>query len=322
MNPRDLIDSELIEPLDGLLEATGGGFDLSDIPATRAMLAGMIAAVKAEAPAIESVLAEDARVPGLDGTADVPVRIYRPDGAGGALPALVWLHGGGFVLGDLELDDLMLRQLCKDTGLAVVNVGYRLAPEHPYPAAVEDTYATLLWAGGQADALGFDPARIAVGGASAGGCLAAGAALMARDRGEVPLAYQMLIYPAIDDTNVLQAGPGVPDSLLWTRANALDAWTAYLGDRRGQRELPGYAAPIRAHALGGLPPTYLAVGALDLFLDENLTYGRRLAAAGVPLEMHVYPGGYHAFDVFAPMSGLAVRFVADRNAALARALGT
>lgn len=321
MNPRELADPELIEPLDGLMEATGGGFDLTDIPATRAMLAAMIAAVKEQVPTIDGVTAEDALAPGLDGAQGVPVRTYRPAGATGTLPALVWLHGGGFVLGDLELDDLMLRQLSKDTGCVVVNVEYRLAPEHPFPAALEDAYATLCWVDRDAKALGVDAGRIAIAGASAGGGLAAGASLMARDRGEIGLAYQMLIYPAIDDSNVAQAGPGVPESLLWTRANALHGWTAYVG-QPGSPDVPAYAAPIRADDLAGLPPTYLAVGAVDSFVDENLAYGRRLAAAGVPLELHVYPGGYHAFDVFAPMSSLAGRFVADRNAAIRRALGT
>jgi acetyl esterase/lipase len=321
VNPRDHLDPELIEPLDGFLQATGGGFNLQDIAGMRAMLSGMIAAVKAEAPAIEGVDAEDLQVPGLGDAPTVAVRLYRPAAAARAPAAtILWLHGGGYVLGDVELDDLMLRQMCKDTGCTVANVGYRLAPEHPYPAALEDAYATLRYLNERSSELGIDAARVGVAGASAGGGLAAGLALMTRDRGEYALAQQLLIYPALDDRNVEPAGPEKPDSLLWTRANALHAWSAYLGGPPGQKTTPAYAAPGRSQDLVGLPPAYIAVGALDPMLDENLDYARRLAAAGVGTELHVYSGAYHAFDVFAPMAAVSARLVADRNAALVAAL--
>lgn len=322
MNPRDHVDPELLAPLDGLLEATGGGFNLNDIPATRAMLSAMLEAVKAELPEIDGVASKDLAVDGLDGAPDIAIRLYRPQEDVSTLPAVLWLHPGGFVLGDLELDDFMLRQLAKDTGCLLVNVSYRLAPENPFPAAFDDCYATLKWLHANAVELGVDPERIAVAGGSAGGGLAAATTLRARDTGEVPVAFQMLIYPALDDRNVAQASASLPDNLLWTRENALHSWTAYVGSDLGSHDLSPYAAPIRATDLGGLPPTYIAVGSLDMFLEENTLYARRLAQAGVATELHVYPGAYHAFDAFAPMASVSARFVNDRNGALIAALGT
>ena len=322
MNPREHLDPELLGPLDGLIEATGGGFDLHDIPATRAMLAGMLEAVKSELPDIDGVAVEDNAVPGLDGAPEIPIRLYRPTEDVSALPVVIWLHGGGYVLGDVELDDFMLRQFARDTGCLMVNVSYRLAPEHPFPAAFDDCYATLRWIHANSAALRSDANRIAIAGASAGGGLAAATALKARDTGEVPLAFQMLIYPAIDDCNTAQASASLPDHLLWTRENALHSWSAYLGPQLGRRDVPAYAAPIRATDLAGLPPTYIAVGSLDMFLEENTAYACRLAQAGVPTELHVYPGAYHAFDSFAPMAAISTRFVNDRNGALIAALGT
>lgn len=316
MKPR--LDPELAAPLDEVLGAMGGGLNLNDIPATRAMVGGMIAAIKAEAPKIEGVEIEDRRVPGFDGGPDVTVRVYRPAGHAGALPALLWMHAGGWVLGDLELEDLMVARLAKDVQCVVASVDYRLAPEHPYPAALHDTYAALRWLMDGGDA-SVDTARVAVGGSSAGGNLAAGVTLFARDRGDALPAFQLLIYPALDDSNVEQAGDGVPDTLFWTRANALTAWTSYLGRRPGGDGIEPYAAPIRAADLSGLPPAYVAVGEIDLFVRENIEYAARLIDAGVKTELHVYPGAYHAFDVFTPMGWVSQRFVADRDAALKRA---
>jgi acetyl esterase/lipase len=320
MSKNDRLDAELQAPLEGLLEATGGGFNLRDIPGTRAMLDAMVAAVKRDAPAIEGIAVEDRTVRGPAGAADVAIRIYRPTGRSEALPALLWLHGGGYVLGGLDLDDLMARQLAKDVQCAVVAVDYRLAPENAFPAALDDCYAALEWVSAHGEDLRIDASRIAIAGASAGGGLAACLALMARDRGEVDVAFQLLIYPALDDTNVAPASDSVPDTLLWTRENHQLAWSAYLGDKLGAADVSAYAAVSRAADLRGLPPAYIPVGELDLVLDENIDYARRLMSAGVSTELHIYPGAYHAFDVFAPLAAVSQRFVADRNAAAVRAL--
>jgi acetyl esterase/lipase len=317
MDSRALLDPELVEPLAAIEAATGGGFDLHDIAATRAMTAAMVEAVKAEAPPIQGVSSIDMSVSSPAG--DVPIRIYRPDGASDPLPTLIWMHPGGYVIGSIELDDLMARQLAKDVGCAVASVEYRLAPEHPYPAPLEDCHAVLEWLGTNGATLGLDSKKLAVGGSSAGGGLAAGVSLLARERGGVQPCYQVLIYPAINDHNIEQASDTVPENLFWSRANALIGWRAYLSGRQATRDVPSPAAASRASDLTGLPPAFIAVGSLDMFVDDCLDYARRLIAAGVTAELHVYPGAFHAFDAFAPMAQVSRSFVADRNAALRRA---
>lgn len=314
------LDPELVEPLRGALEAMGGGTDLGDLAGARAMMDGMIATIKEQAPPIEGVERKDLATPGRDGDPSVALRLYRPDGATGALPVLLWMHPGGFALGSIELDDLMVAQMAKDVRCAIVSVDYRLAPEHPYPAALHDCYAALEHVASNAESLGLRRDRIAVGGSSAGGGLAAALALMARDRGEIDIAFQLLIYPAINDRNVAPADDEHPDTLFWTRDNNILAWRMYLGDLADDDANLVYAAPYRATELRGLPPAYIAVGELDLFIDDNIEYANRLKEAGVKTELRVYPGAFHAFDAFAPMSAVAQQFVTHRNAALAAAL--
>jgi acetyl esterase/lipase len=197
----------------------------------------------------------------------------------------------------------------------------RRAPEHPFPAPMDDCYAGLAWTYRQAAELGVDPERIAIGGASSGGGSAAGLALLARDLGEVPVCFQLLIYPMLDDRNVTPASVTLTDPRVWNRASNLIGWRAYVGDAAGTDRVSPYAAPARATNLAGLPPAYLAVGDLDLFIDEDIEYAQRLQQAGVPTELHVYPGGSHAFESYAPATALARRFVRDRDEALRRALG-
>jgi acetyl esterase/lipase len=236
------------------------------------------------------------------------------------LPALLWIHGGGYVLGNVEQDDLFAQRIALAVECVVVSVDYRLAPEHPFPAPLEDCYAALSWLAGHADELGVDPARIAIGGASAGGGLAAGLALLARDRAAVKVALQLLIYPMIDDRNVAPASAALPDTLLWTRENNLIGWRSYLGREPGGEGVSAYAAAFRATALEGLPPAYIAVGELDLFLHENIEYAQRLLRAGVATDLHVYPGAFHGFEGLAPGTDVARRLIADRDHVLKRAL--
>jgi acetyl esterase/lipase len=250
----------------------------------------------------------------------VRVRIYRPDVQPSKLPALLWIHGGGYVMGDIEQDDRLMKQLVKRIGCVAVSVDYRLAPEHPFPAPVEDCYAGLKWLFAHADELGVEPARIAIGGASGGGGLAAGLALLARDRGEVQVAFQLLIYPMIDDRNVTPASHAITDPRMWNRESNRLGWKAYLGRDGGGADVSPYAAAARATDLTNLPPAYIPVGALDLFVDENIEYAQRLIQAGVPTELHVYPGAFHGFDLFAPSATVSKQFKADRDSALKRAL--
>ncbi len=318
MTMTDRLDPELAAPLETFLHLTGGGLNLHDIPATRRTMEEMAAAQLAKAPPITGLTTADRQVPGPDG--EVFVRIYQPTERPDTLPALLWIHGGGYVLGSVERDDLLAAHLAKVAQCVVVSVEYRLAPEHPFPAPVEDCYAALKWLATHTGELGVAPSRIAIGGASAGGGLAAGLALLTRDRAEVELAFQLLIYPMLDDRNVAPASDTRPDTFVWTRENNLMGWRAYLGREPGGADVSPYAAAARADDLAGLPPAYIPVGDLDLFLDENIEYARRLLAAGVPTELHVYPGGYHGFNGFDPGAEIAQRFNNERDEALRRIL--
>jgi acetyl esterase/lipase len=318
MNFIDQIDPELRAVVEKL--PTDRPMDLTKIPAARVKMNKMVTTLLAGMPAIEGVTGRDQLVPGFQGDPAVRVRVYRPDHQPSTLPALLWIHGGGYVMGDIEQDDRLMKQLVKRIDCVAVSVDYRLAPEHPFPAPVEDCYAGLKWLFAHAGELGVDPSRIAIGGASGGGGLAAGLALLARDRGEVKVAFQLLIYPMIDDRNVTPASHAITDSRMWNReANRL-GWRAYLGRDGGGADVSPYAAASRATDLTNLPPAYIPVGALDLFVDENIEYAQRLIQAGVPTELHVYPGAFHGFDLFAPSAKVSKQFKADRDNALKQAL--
>ncbi len=318
MNFVDQLDPELRAVVEKL--PTDRPLDLEKIPAARVKMKKMVTAMLAGLPAVEGVTQQDRFAPSSHGDPDVRVRVYRPDHQPSKLPALYWIHGGGYVMGDIEQDDRLMKQLVKRIGCVALSVDYRLAPEHPFPAPVEDCYAGLRWLSRHTDELGVDPSRIAIGGASGGGGLAAGLALMTRDRGEVQVAFQLLIYPMIDDRNATPASYAITDPRMWNReANRL-GWKAYLGRDGGGADVSPYAAAARATDLTNLPPAYIPVGALDLFVDENIEYAQRLVQAGVPTELHVYPGAFHGFDLFAPSATVSKQFKADRDSALKRAL--
>ena len=261
----------------------------------------------------------DHTVPGPEGAPDVVLRVHTPKGMTGPLPCVYSIHGGGYVLGSYEMDDLRFDQWCPRLGIVGVSVEYRLAPETPYPGPLEDCYAGLSWVFGHAEQLGIDRSRIGIAGASAGGGLAAGLALLTRDRGQLELAFQMLIYPMIDDRRVTPSSSWeVP---IWSPANNEFGWRCYLGPLYGTDGIPPYAAATRATDLTGLPPAFVCVGTMDGFCDEDIEYAQRLNHAGVPTELHVYAGAPHGFDGFAPMAPLARRCRREMREWLAAVLG-
>ena len=294
-------------------------------------LAGAVLALRARSAARQAnivrpprpagVVVEDRLVPRADDGSLLRVRIYRGTPSVLPTPALYWIHGGGMVMGDIELSDAYCAGIANRLGVLVVSVDYRVAPEHPFPAPLEDCYAGLHWLAQAADALGVNPARIAIGGSSAGAGLAAGLALLARDRGDVPVCYQHLIYPMLDDRNETGSSHAITDPRVWNRTSNLAGWHAYLAGNAGSDGVSSYAAPARALDLVGLPPAYIAVGTLDLFMDEDIEYARRLAAAGVGVELHVYPGVFHASPTYIPNAAVSRRWNIDQLAALGRGLG-
>jgi acetyl esterase/lipase len=315
MSRRDLIDPESRQPLDELLAVLPGGFNaIPDIVARRDAFTQMIAAI--EVPPNQNVTHEDRTVPGPAGAPDISVRVYRPANAPGTLPGVYYIHGGGMIFGSVETENAEAEQVCEEVGAVVVSVEYRLAPEHPHPAQSQDCYAGLVWMARNAAELGFDPGRLAVYGGSAGGGLVIAAALLARDRGFPAIRFQMPIYPMIDDTNETQSSHEITDVGVWDRPANIEAWQWYLGGGKPDR----YAAPARAEDLSGLPPAFIDVGTVDLFRDEDITFAMRLMQAGVPTELHVNPGAYHASEVLAPQAELSARIWERRFAALRRAL--
>ena len=238
------------------------------------------------------------------------VRLFRPAGRTEPGAALLWIHGGGYVIGSAQQDDGLCRRFCNRLGLTVASVDYRLAPDHPYPAPLEDCYAALTWL---AELPAVDPARIAIGGASAGGGLAAALALLARDRGEITPAFQLLAYPMIDDRSSATAENR--NYRLWNPRSNHFGWTSYLGGAD-----PNVAAPARRDDLSGLPPAWIGVGTHDLFHDEDLAYAERLKSAGVPCQVDVVPGAFHGFDMWAPKAQVSQGFFNTQCDALRGAL--
>lgn len=244
-------------------------------------------------PDRDDVSLEDRRVPGPVGAPEVPIRIYRPKAeAAEPRPAVFEIHGGGFLMGSIEMMDAWCQAVAGDLGALVVSVEYRLAPEDPFPAGVEDCYAALTWMTEHASELQIDPARIAIGGQSAGAGLAAGTVLMARDRGGPALCFQVLEIPELDDRLETPSMRQFTDTPLWNRPNAVWSWKHYLGaDHTG--DVSPYAAPARATDLAGLPPAYISTMEFDPLRDEGILYAMRLLEAGVSVELHSFPGTFH-----------------------------
>jgi acetyl esterase/lipase len=300
------LDEEIARALAPVLAQMNGVTPppVGDVETRRVLIGALMDTIMSALPATPGVEVGEHRASAPDG-AEVPLRLYTGSGRrGGAL--VVYVHGGGMIMGSVAAYDPVLRFLAARAGVALLAVDYRLAPEHPHPAPVEDCFAALHWAAGHAAELGIDLRRLAIAGDSAGGGLAAATALLARDRGGPALAQQVLIYPMLDDRTVKPPTAG-PERLLWSYEDNATGWGALLGDAAGGPDVSPYAAPARAPDLAGLPASYVMVGALDIFRDESIAYARRLAAAGVPTELHVHPGAPHGFDFLAFRSTLARR---------------
>ena len=294
----------------------------ADLPAARAGEADLLAALPPYDPPIRLDI-DELLVPGPQGEPDVRMRRYRPAEHDGRLPGLVYLHGGGFVVGSLDLYDTDCRRIAAEVGAVVVSVDYRLSPEHPFPAPLDDCYAALVWVAEHAVELGVDPERIAIGGESAGGGLAAGVALLARDRGGPRLCLQFLGIPELDDRMETESMRtlGV-DRPITTIANGEISWDSYLGEGvRGTDRVSPYAAPARATDLAGLPPALVTAYELDALRDEDIAYAQRLISAGVPTELHVYPGAFHACTWLSTV-GICQTILGDLVGALRRRLHT
>lgn len=260
----------------------------------------------------DDVLREDRHVPGSDGDPDVLVRIYQPRApVDGLMPGVLEIHGGGFITGSVDMMDGFGDAVAADFPAVVVSVEYRLAPEDPYPAALEDCYAALSWFAANAAEFGVDPARIAIAGQSAGGGLAAATALLARDRGGPDLCFQLLEIPELDDRLETPSMMQFVDTPAWNRPNAERSWSWYLGPKNpapGSPDVSHYAAPARADDLSGLPSAYVSVMEFDPLRDEGIEYASRLLAAGVSTELHAFPGTFHG-------SGLAVEAQVSKRVA-------
>ncbi|MDN5914452.1 MAG: alpha/beta hydrolase [Pseudonocardia sp.] len=279
----------------------------------------------ASSPSLHEVAAgrpidiEEHTAPGPDG--DVPVSVVRPHDQVSGAPVVYWCHGGGMFMGDRGTGAAQFCDWVSQLGVVVVSVEYRLAPEHPDPAPVEDCYAGLVWTAENAAGFSADASSLVVGGTSAGGGLAAGLALLARDRAGPALAGQLLLCPMLDDRDDTGSAAQFEGVGVWDRVSNRTGWEALLGERRGSADVSPYAAPARARDLSGLPPAYVDVSSTETFRDEDIAYATALWNAGVQAELHVWPGGFHGSDGFVPGAELSRRARAARVAWLRRLLG-
>ena len=306
-----LVDPELAPALDWGVSVD---FAIETLPEMRERTPTIFRSLGGEAPAprVETV------APGLQ------VRIHSPLEGGGPRPAIFHIHGGGFVSGTAEMCDGLNWRCAQDHGAVVVSVDFRLAPETPFPGGLEDCFAGLLWLFANSADMGVDPSRIVLLGESSGAGMAAALALLVRDRGGQQPAGQVLTYPMLDHrtggSNDPYANP-YGGQYIWTRGTNCFCWDALSGGIAIDPEQLGYFSPARARELGGLPPAFVGVGSLDLFIDEDLDYAARLARAGVPVELHVYSGCFHGFD-YVPTAAVARRYANELSVALRRMLKT
>jgi acetyl esterase/lipase len=317
------LDPQLLAAIGSLMaKAAEHGFALEHTVAARGDWRTLRTSSEAGLAMLEAIAPEHSEIGRCDFEAKspdgvtVPLRWYTPPGydGSGAGPAAVYLHGGGMIYGTVELYDRFVAAYVADSGVPLLAVDYRRAPEAQHPGPVEDCYTGVRWLADYARDLGVDPQRIAVMGDSGGGGLAAGVALLARERGPV-VARQILVYPMLDDRTTVP-DPALAAFAAWSYDDNYTAWSALLGDLVGGPDVDSTAAPARAQDLSGLPAAYIEVGAMDIFRDEDIDYARRLAAAGTPVELHVHPGCPHGYDRIDDGPDVVRRSRADRVRAL------
>ena len=294
--------------------------DMTDVHAARASLAAILAPMNAEVDQ-SGLRIEDRTIRGPDGAPPVVVRVYSPDSAAPVegRPALLDIHGGGFAVGDIDMEHGFAAGTARALDAVIVVVEYRLAPEHPFPAGLEDCYAALVWLHDNANAFDIDRTRIAVGGQSAGGGLSAATALLARDLGGPPLCFQFLGIPELDHRLETTSMRTFVDTPMWNRASAQRSWSWYLGEESGGDVSP-YASPSIATDLRGLPPAYVTSMEFDPLRDEGILYALRLMEAGVSVELHSFPGTFHG-SAAVPTAAVSRRATKEMVVALARGLG-
>lgn len=268
----------------------------------------------------KDILVENVLIRSQDDQTKIRLRIYKPKSTATPTPVLIWLHGGGYVIGNPETDDRRCAQYVRELGISVVSVDYRLAPKHPFPAALNDSYAALKWVASRSQAHGFDAKRIALGGGSAGGGLAAALAHLAHDRQEIKPVFQLLAYPMLDDRAVLR--PDLDDryNVTSTKKSIRFGWESYLGKGCGAKHVPVYAVPARRTDLSGLPSAWIGVGSLDVFHDEDVAYAQRLTAFGIECETVIVSNAFHGFDDFNPQTPMIQEFRKSQIAALKKYL--
>jgi acetyl esterase/lipase len=319
---RPAFDPELVPVLDAM-RANMPPFTLDTLPEVRRLMTEGAPGMEAlDLTAAGAVQVEERTVPGPGGAPDITLLVLRPAVGEGPWPAIYHMHGGGMVLGDRRTGVAMFLPHIVEIGAVVVSVEYRLAPEHPDPAPVEDCYAGLAWTAKHAEELSIDPSRIMIAGSSAGGGLAAGTALLARDRGFPELAHQVLMSPMLDDRFETASSRMLDGEGTWDRNDNMLGWSALLGDRRGGPDVSPYAAPARAENLSGLPKTYIDVGSVESFRDEAIIHAQRLSEAGVSVDFHLWGGGFHGFEGTAPHAAVVRACNGARDAFIRRALTT
>ena len=268
----------------------------------------------------EDIQVENIFIPGQDDHTKIRLRIYKPKSIVSPTPVLIWLHGGGYVMGKPEMDDRNCAEYVRTLGITVVSVDYRCAPKHPFPAGLDDSYAALKWVVAHSKDLGVNPNRIAVGGNSAGGGLAAALSQLAHDRQEIKPVFQLLVYPMLDDRTVLRTDIDDSSNITWSQKSNRFGWESYLGQSCGAANVPAYSVPARRADLSGLPKAWIGVGTLDVFHDEDVAYAQRLQACGIECEIVIVPGAFHGFDVFDPQVPIVQDFQKSQILALKKYL--
>lgn len=265
--------------------------------------------------------AEERHIPRQDAKHRLRLCIYKPTNLSVPAPVLLWMHGGGLVVGKADMNAHYVRYLIEALGIVIVSVDYRLAPEAPFPQPLDDCYTALQWVHANAQTLGIDASRVAVGGESAGGGLAASLVQLTQDRGEMMPAFQLLVYPMLDDHSGLRTTLEEHEWLVWTPRNNRFGWESYLGQACGSENVPPYAVPARRQDVTNFPPTWIGVGTIDLFYDEGVAYAEKLKSAGVDCELETVEGAFHGFDQFKPHLPIIQAFRQSQVDAMRKVLG-